>query len=502
MADLKPIPFGSKPLAPIPFGSKPLVAPVALPPTPKPVVNAVSPTLPTTNSKPSLAALGTNLAKIPGQIVDVSKKAGNAIIGSEKAFGEDIASAITAPEAVRTAQHLQDEDLKYVSYLIKQSKAARAEGKDSAHWDQLIKNYKPLDTEAIKNSISPALAKSNSEILGDAAGVGLDAVTAGTFGKAKAGATFLPKAGKILGDSGKLTSKTAIPTVISATVNAPAAVGKQLAENSAKKGLEKTIAAVNPDLTGKKLAGAYKEVVTGSRTTKGAKLFSEQTLSPNQQAINTATRLADGGIQLSNKPLKDLNTLKGALSTTETKIDALLAGKDAEVVYNADKPALFETLKTIKTTAPREFNAIKESKLVHDNVVDFARELVAKGEDSIKGLRDIRTKFDAQARVEYPNAFKDGAVDVKTPAGRAIKAVRDAINEHLYNTAPEGSEIRQLIQREADIFRATENIASKASKTHGKTIVEKVTSSIRKHPIISTAGSAAAGVGIAKSLGL
>lgn len=64
-------------------------------------------------------------------------------------------------------------------------------------------------------------------------------------------------------------------------------------------------------------------------------------------------------------------------------------------------------------------------------------------------------------------------IDVKTPAGRAIKFVRDSMNEHLYNVAPNGSDIQKLIGREADIFRATDAVAPKAAATHGMSGIEK-----------------------------
>ena len=144
---------------------------------------------------------------------------------------------------------------------------------------------------------------------------------------------------------------------------------------------------------------------------------------------------------------------------------------------------------------PREFSAIKDSKSVFNNVVDFAKDITNKAEDSISGIRDARTKFDAQAQREYPSAYKEGRIDTSTPAGRAIKTVRDAMNEHLYNTAPNGSEIQQLIGREADIFRAVDNIAPKAAKGQGKNVIAQF---IKDHPTAAKI----AGYGVVGTLGV
>lgn len=262
--------------------------------------------------------------------------------------------------------------------------------------------------------------------------------------------------------------------------------------------LDSTIQAVNPDLTGKKLAGAYEDVVKGSRTAKKSGLFSEQTLSPSQRAINTATRLhteipaADGsaalpGIALKNKPVPDLTTLADGMKTTEEKISGLLKG-DPTLVYNADKPTLITSLDTLKGKSPREFGSIKDSKAVYDDVVEFAKETIAKSDDTVEGLRDARSEFDAMAKKQFPSAYKDGYIDTKTPAGIAIKQARDTINEHLYNTAPEGSAIRALIQREADIFNAAQSIAAKAAQTHGTSLTGRALDALRTHPYLSALG--------------
>lgn len=263
-----------------------------------------------------------------------------------------------------------------------------------------------------------------------------------------------------------------------------------------KSALDKTVQAVNPDLTGKKLAGAYEDVVKGTRTATSRGLFTEQKLSPGQQAINIATRLQqDVGdaetsvpkITLTGKPVQDLTKLADGMQTTEKQINTLLDG-DPSLVYNADKPSLVDALNAIKDKSPREFGSIKESKAVYDDVINYAKETVDQADDTVKGIREARATFDAAAKKQFPSAYKDGFIDTKTPAGIAIKAARDTINEHLYNTAPEGSLIQQLIQREADLFRAAQNIAPKAAKLHGTNIIGSALDALRQHPYLSAIG--------------
>lgn len=253
---------------------------------------------------------------------------------------------------------------------------------------------------------------------------------------------------------------------------------KGTVKSSPEKALQQSIDAVNPDLSGKKLTAGYKQTVTGGREITPPSIFREQGLTADQQSINLGTRLQDLG--LGKNHVENLGKLGTALADTESKLQTALKG-DPEVNYNADKSGLRAKLDDIKSNIPGEFSAIKDSKAVFNHAVDFAKTTVAKAEDSISGLRDARTSFDAQAMKEYPSAFKGGKIDTATPAGRAIKTVRDTMNEHLYDTAPNGSDIQKLIGRESDIFRATDNIAPKAAAGEGKTQLGQI---IAKHPVL------------------
>jgi len=276
-------------------------------------------------------------------------------------------------------------------------------------------------------------------------------------------------------------------------------VSEALAKRSAIKAESSTIEAVNPDLTGKKLEGAYQQVVKGDRTITPSGIFTEQTLSPSDRAIKVGKRLASGDILsdgtkiesvlLDSNHVKNLPKLKTALTNTETKLQTALKG-DPEINFNADRQTLFKTLDDAVKSAPEEYR-IKgtENSQVYQSVFNFANKVASKADDSILGIREARKSFDNQAKLEFPSAFKDGAIDVKSPAGAAIKKARDIFNEHLYNTAPNGSDIQKLIGHEADIYQATEHIAAKASKGEGMTKVQKVSKAIKEHPVASAAST-------------
>lgn len=279
--------------------------------------------------------------------------------------------------------------------------------------------------------------------------------------------------------AGKEALNTSLDTAKNIVDKGKSLVTKTSEEVAAKQ-TQASVDAVNPDLTGKKLTNAYKQVVTGSREVTPSSIFREQGLSPDQQTINLGKRLQD--LNLGKDPVKNLNSLGDALKDTETKLDTALKG-DPEVQYNLDKQTLGGKLDALKTEKPGDF--IGDNGKIYDNVVNFGKKVINDAEDTISGGRDARTAFDSEAKRRFPSAFKDGRLNPETPAGHAIKVVRDTINEHIYNAAPNGSEIQNLIGREADIFRATDNIAPKVAAGHGENLITRLKDTVKKHPYIS-----------------
>ena len=292
--------------------------------------------------------------------------------------------------------------------------------------------------------------------------------------------------------------KNAFTGAVDTVKNAPGAIKDAVVgPANAAADTQATIAAIDPELTGAKAAKAYQQVVTGNRTVTPSGLFTEQTLSPAERTIQTGTRLSkpvvlsDGtsvdGISLGKNAVKNQVIMRDALADTENKLTTALKG-DPEINFNADKPTLYESLGKARDNAPNEFRIGENAKVTKD-VFNFANKVVGQADDSIEGIRDARTAFDTQAKIQYPNAFNpDGTVNVRTAAGNAVKNARDVINEHLYNTAPAGSDIQKLIGREADIFQANPAVSAKAAAGAGKTIISKTVDVVKSHPKAVGAG--------------
>lgn len=111
----------------------------------------------------------------------------NALTSSEQALGANIAGAIggNSTDVTKQNQALSDSDLSYVKTIIQGRQKALKNGQDTTHYDNLIKNYRASNGQTL-SELYPSLDKTKLQVIGDSAGVLLDILSAGTYGKAGA----------------------------------------------------------------------------------------------------------------------------------------------------------------------------------------------------------------------------------------------------------------------------------------------------------------------------
>lgn len=157
------------------------------------------------------ASQTTFLQKVGG----VAKTISNALSSSEQGLGNDIAAGIggnaNAKQVEKTNKATSDADLQYVNTLIQGKKNAIARGADTSHYDTALNNFQTQKGSSLTDMF-PALAKTNTQVLGDIGGTALDVLSAGTYGEAAKGA----ETGKLLAKGGgaveTVASKIGIPT--------------------------------------------------------------------------------------------------------------------------------------------------------------------------------------------------------------------------------------------------------------------------------------------------
>lgn len=153
----------------------------------------------------------------------------NALTSSEQAFGNDIAAAIGgnafAGNVEKINQSMADSDLAYIKALKANRDSAIQRGEDPSRYDNILSNFKTSSGVSL-TEMFPALEKTNGQVVGDAAGVLLDTLLAGTYGNAAKGA----KTGELF--------KAAKPVVEAGTKKALGetlkTIGKETAQNAVK----------------------------------------------------------------------------------------------------------------------------------------------------------------------------------------------------------------------------------------------------------------------------
>lgn len=249
-----------------------------------------------------------------------------------------------------------------------------------------------------------------------------------------------------------------------------------------KPSVNKTINAIAETPQGKAGIKAYEEIATKGRNVTSKGVFSPQKLGASIRETEIGTRLSDSGISFGKNNIKNLQNIGTNLNKTEKEIVELLKG-DPDMVYNLQKDVLAKKMNSLKVDNSGDF--VGDNRKVFNNVIDFGKKILEKTEDNIVGGRSGRTLLDNGLRAKFPSAYKNGFLDTSTPSGAAIKQIRDAWNSHLYEVAPNGSEIQKLIQREADLFFANHNISRKALEQDGVKIVGEI---IENFPILKGFG--------------
>lgn len=212
-----------------------------------------------------------------------------------------------------------------------------------------------------------------------------------------------------------------------------------------------------------------------------------------KEAMRLGEELKD--VITTKDPIKALNSVGKNMAETESKLMPILESDRSPVNHNAFSAGV----DMVKEYIPREFKlGSPETKAQFSDVFEFAKETAKLSRETTAGYREGRIAFDQAAKTQYPNAYKEGYIDVKTPAGKAIKLVRDFWNEYIYSSAESGSEIRELIKREADLFKAIDVLAPKAAALYGKNFLTRF---VARHPMLTKIGIETTAVGGAAYVG-
>lgn len=172
-----------------------------------------------------------------GAVSDVIKPVGEALISNEKNFGNSLTPAIsqvlpdsiTGQKALDEAEQVKRENQQRILTKIQE---AVAQGKDTTKLVEMLKNTLGEKPTTMKDLL-PDTDKTAMQVAGEGAGVALDILSAGSYGKAATGA----KTGELLTS---VANKTAINTAEQQTIqNIAKQTGKTVAEVTAEQAAQK-----------------------------------------------------------------------------------------------------------------------------------------------------------------------------------------------------------------------------------------------------------------------
>jgi hypothetical protein len=138
----------------------------------------------------------------------------NGVLPGVERLGNEAAAAIGSDAATNNATDIANSKDQEIQLAINQIQKDKAAGIDTtkAEADLQALQGGTENTSAEAADVLPAANDTAGDVAGNAAGVAGDVLGFGSYGGAASGAKFLPEAGDILGESGNLTSKTAIPS--------------------------------------------------------------------------------------------------------------------------------------------------------------------------------------------------------------------------------------------------------------------------------------------------
>ena len=260
----------------------------------------------------------------------------------------------------------------------------------------------------------------------------------------------------------------------------------------------RTLAAINPDLNARGLTTAYERSALGGAGVQESGIGTPSSPGVTSRVSSDAQILTGLGVSDTNTAARNLNILGDAMTATEAEIKPY----ENTPVSAGVKRVVLTDLEGLKTQIPDEFKTIggdsPAAENAYNKVINFAKTMVANAKDTIGAYRDTRTNFDAQAKIQYPSAFNpDGSMNLKTPTGIAINAVRTLLNNNMYDIAPTDLDLQGKINTEAAIYRAIHNIAPDAAAENGLTSTGQF---LNNHPWIPKAVKWGTGIAVGSGI--
>lgn len=341
------------------------------------------------------------MPKKEGGVSSFFKQLPAALTSSERALGRTFGGALaTGSKEVKAAQESQVQLDEMSKKLVEKIKEVDAQGGDSSRLRAQLQRNQGQDFDIA--TVIPETQKTGKQIAGEALGVGLDIVTAGTVAK---GATSF----KMFGAAEKaVAAKKAASGGIS--------IAQAIAQN-----IEGTYKAT----TGKKLFDIG--VKTGKNVIEGATLGYGYDVSQNLQA----------GVELPEALRPGMGTAIGAaipFGLGAKKAGGVIAKAEAPRVINS----LIKPLMKDFSYGKNPGRAVAEEGIVANSLDELAQKITASRQKTGQAIGELNQKLQGKAQLSVESALEPvnaamneaAKTNNKTLLNR-LQAVKEAITENL-----------------------------------------------------------------------
>lgn len=449
--------------------------------------------------KPSPAKGNGAISSFLGGAKSVADKIGSmgegfdkAVASSEIGAGQDIAAAIGGNKYADQLKKMATDDTDYISMVVGKRNQAAQSGQDTSHWDTLLKSYKTTTGESLTD-VFPAIGKSNEQVAGDLAGVGLDAVTAGAGSEAVKGATTAAKTGADAAKGSSLFSRLFKGSKTGAKYGAAYGAAQGLQQGKGAAGVAESTAAGAAG--GAALGGAGAGIFGKAKTSDNIDKLIEETSGIADKKTRISSLEKTGMTDKSGKPIGgSKSTILGGIKTLPDK-SAIDRAKSVQGIVkpgaspvsnlqNINKeisriseqeiePALTKAgaISPISDKAPgwstvvQKMRDIEKPDLIkadstlnktYDLVRNRMIEQIRKQQPTVKGLWDARKSFDKVVQDQFGDAAFDS--EKNTAIKRAISDMRRSVNEIIGEKVPQ---YKDAMQNLSNMYDARYNIAEK-----------------------------------------
>lgn len=369
--------------------------------------------------------------KKPSGLPSFLKKVGSVLISNEKGVGESLAAGIIPHLGeFKDAEKAQAQDDAMLAKLAQAIRDKKARGEDAS---KLMDAYKRLTNSPVGfnyEELNPAASKTNKQALAEVAGVGLDVLTAGTYGKA---ATTGMKTGQL--------APKALPTIIKGAANVGQKTIGQGIVQGAKAGAKAAIlpgagygaigAAKENGSIGDIALGALKGAGTGAvvggvlgGATGGISTWLEQRAKLKETAAAIAAQQADEpakvaqkGVPTATNPQYVKDAVKKGIDEKQVKIIVEAAPEDRAVFQRMFKNAQEGSKDLVFASKNRPIDEAGNTFLSRVPVLQKARQDVG------KKLGELVKSFPANPTAidDVYNNFTDDLADAGIKLGKKGK---------------------------------------------------------------------------------